>query len=127
MQLVRQKPSDAFHVPDDGWVKFDYDPETQQTKWLKIESNGKATVRVTAPQSAINSTLQTNAELENAWSGWSGKDVGMVASIPQQVHSKLIKQCGFDPKSGGQYDRKKYLKLLNDIDFKKLRTGGGRL
>lgn len=127
MKLVPQKPTDAFHVPNDGWVKFDYNPETQQTKWLKIDDDGKATVRITVPQNVINQTLRQNAELDRDWSGWNGKDVGLVASIPEQVHTHLIKQCGFDAKAGGQYDRKKYVKLLNDIDYKKLRTGGGKL
>ena len=127
MKLVPKTPSETFHVPNDGWVKFDYDPETHQEKSLKINDDGTATVRVTVPQWAINQMLRANAEHESNWSGWRGKDVGMVASIPQQVYGNLVKECGFDPKRGGHYDRKKFTKLLNDIDYKKLRTGGGRL
>lgn len=54
------------------------------------------------------------------------KTLRRVASIPTLLRNKIMAEEGWDPWQPGKYPER-YKRLMNDIDYKKLRTASGRI
>lgn len=54
------------------------------------------------------------------------KSMRRVASIPTLLRNKIMAEEGWDPWQPGKYPER-YKRLMNDIDYKKLRTAEGRI
>lgn len=109
------------------WHLFDHDPLTGRKKYCKID-DGLIHIRETMPVDAI---LETNKREANDWQsngGWSAAKRGaVVARVPLILDNQLKKAAGYDPTKSGLYDKDKYNALLDDIDYRHLRTGGGKI
>lgn len=109
------------------WHLFDFDPITQRKKYMKIE-DGLLKIRETMPVDAV---IEANKIEANDWQskgGWAAATRGaVVARVPLILDNAWKKASGYNPHSGGEYDRDKYNSFLDDIDYRHLRTGGGRI
>lgn len=109
------------------WHLFDYDPITQRRKYMKIE-DGLLRIRETMPVDAV---IEQNKKEANDWQsngGWKAARRGaVVARVPLVLDNQWKKASGYDPTKGGDYDRDRYNKFLDDIDYRHMRTGGGRI
>jgi hypothetical protein len=54
------------------------------------------------------------------------KSMRRVASIPTLLRNKIMAEEGWDPWQPGKYPER-YKRLMNDIDYRKLRTAEGRI
>ena len=54
------------------------------------------------------------------------KSMRRVASIPTLLRNKIMAEEGWDPWQPGKYPER-YKRLMNDIDYSKLRTAKGRI
>jgi len=113
--------------PMSDWFLFDADPLTQRKKYMKIE-DGLLHIRETMPVDAV---IEANKRDANEWQsngGWKAAKFGaVVARVPLILDNVWKKASGYNPANGGEYDRDKYNTFLDDIDFKHVRTGGGRM
>jgi hypothetical protein len=115
---------------DDTWAVLEHDPYTQQTKWVKFH-DGLCTVRVTQPDELTWQMLEINKREANEWQdkgGWKkAKNGAVIAKVPTIMDTEFKRKAGYDPSKGGWYDQDKYNSFLDDIDYKHLRTGGGKI
>ena len=109
------------------WHLFDHDLLTGRKKYMKIENN-ILHIRETMPVDAV---LEANKRDANDWQsngGWrAAKRGAVVARVPLILDNAWKKASGYDPGKGGGYDRDKYNSFLDDIDYRHIRTGGGRI
>lgn len=109
------------------WMLFDFDPLTQRRKYMKLE-DGLLHVRETMPVDAV---IESNKREANDWQargGWKAAKKGaVVARVPLILDNAWKKASGFDPTKGGTYDADKYNSFLDDIDYRHIRTGGGKI
>jgi hypothetical protein len=106
------------------WQLFDVDPLTQRKKYMKIE-DGLLHIRETMP---VEEILEANKEDAKAWRGWSAAPFGaVVARVPVILDNAWKKASGYVTGAGGEYDQDKYNSFLDDIDYRNIRTGGGRI
>jgi len=106
------------------WHLFDVDALTRRRKYMKIE-DGLLHIRETMP---VDEILEANKRDANAWRGWKAAKYGaVVARVPLILDNAWKKASGFEPGKSGAYDRDKYNSFLDDIDFRHIRTGGGRI
>ena len=89
--------------------------------YIRVDDAGVCHVRKTQ---AVQDTLDINAIQANAWGGWQGREDAVVARIPTIVWNDW-KQSGKIDERGE--DTAAVNRMLNDSDFRKLRTGGGQL
>jgi hypothetical protein len=96
-------------------TKFRYDPETK-----------KLHVQHSQLKEDVDAILERNKAMQNSWKGRFGDDlITQTASVPIILHEQFKKQCGFQ--EGHGYDTDKYRKLLNDPDYRYLKTVTARL
>lgn len=120
--LTKLEQREAKKYASGVWAIFRYEAETGITTWVKRESPSIIKFIETQDSTQI---VEENAYLRTNWDGWQGRKHGaVVARIPIVTDNALKIRCGYD---GAEYDKKKYNELLNDIDYRKLRTGGGSL
>lgn len=119
--LTKAEMREAKKYASGVWAVLRYDAELGITTWVKREGN---TIRFMETQDA-SQIVDENATLRANWDGWEGRKHGaVVARVPIVTDNEIKRRCGYD---GAEYDKKKYNQILNDIDFRKLRTGGGSL
>lgn len=71
--------------------------------------------------------LELNQAMFVENSGYSSdKSMRRVASIPALLRNKIMAEEGWDPWQPGKYPER-YRRLMNDIDYRKLRTAEGRI
>lgn len=110
---------------DYGWVRFP--DETGGTKrWIRFDEQGNITVRRDIDMDKVNLILDANAEARNHTRGKT-LDGSMVraACIPDGLRIKWLVDEGWDCQKPEFNDR--LVAKLNDISFRKIRTGGGRV
>lgn len=90
-----------------------------------VGDNRKMTVRHEQPKQVISAILDRNVAIQNSFNGYKGKEMYQGTSLPIAVHSQVMKMCGHKPGQG--YDEKKFVKIMNDIDYRKLKTIPGKL
>ena len=115
------------------WLLLEYNPVSMKTTYIRTVGE-QIQVKETIPMWLAEKMLEENKQRAIAFAdngGWKNKKTkkygALVASIPNHIDAHLKALSGFDPKVGGQYDKQKYNSLLDDIDYAKLRTGGGKL
>lgn len=112
------------------WTLFEYDPVTQRRKYMKITGSGASQllhVRETMPCDAIIEANKVEANEWKAKGGWkAAKHGAVVARVPVTLENEFKRMSGYEPRTG-QYDRNKYNAILDDSDYRHLRTGGGKL
>jgi hypothetical protein len=115
------------------WMFLERDPISLKSIYIRTVGD-KIQVKETIPMWLAEKMLEENKQRALAFDangGWKNKNAlkygALVASIPNHIDAHLKTLSGFDPKVGGQYDKQKYNSLLDDIDYAKLRTGGGKL
>lgn len=112
---------------DTKWHHLETCPVSHETKWVKFE-DGVMTIRTTIPEWLALQIIENNKAEANAWKGWSAAKQGaVVARVPLILDNELKKKAGYDPTKGGDYDQDKYNSFLDDIDYRHLRTGGGKI
>lgn len=120
--LTKREMREAKKYASGVWAVLRYDAELGITTWVKRESPTVIKFMETQDCSQI---VEENTYLRNNWDSWNGRKHGaVVARVPIVTDNELKIKCGYD---GSEYDKKKYNSLLNDIDYRKLRTGGGSL
>lgn len=92
------------------------------------DDKGKKTIIKTEqdvqPLFDMNTYARNNAER-----GWKG-DMHHVASIPFVVYEQLMREIGYDYKTGGKMTEEqkvKFMRLLSSREYYKTRTKEGRL
>lgn len=124
--LTKREQYEASKYATGAWAVLRYDAEIGITTWVRREElgNGKSKIHFMETQDATQ-IIDENKHLANSWDGWANKKHGaVVARIPIVTDNEFKRRSGYD---GSEYDQKQYNKLLNDIDYRKLRTGGGSL
>ena len=112
---------------DSGWMFLEYNPDTYKTTYIR-NLGDKIQVKETIPMWLAQSIIDDNQKRKNEFGSWAGKKHGaIIAAIPDHIDAQLKQMSGFDPVKGGEYDRQKYNSFLDDIDYAKLRTGGGKI
>ena len=103
------------------WALFKYESETGIRTYVRRDGT-KIIFREYQP---VRNIIAQNHEARSRWTNWHDKKHGAVVhSTPVLEFEKMKKLCGWD---GVQYDRVAMNKLLNDPDYAKFRTGGGKL
>lgn len=127
MMLTKAEQREAKKFAAGVWALLRKDSVTGVETWVQKEpltgsSGYKLNVIETQPNTPA--ILDHNARIKDAQGAdWTKREHGaIVASVPITIDNELKRQCGWD---GFQYDREKYRKLLNDRDFRKLRTVDG--
>ena len=99
--------------------------------WAKIDAKGNMELAVTGD---VEHVLDRNTAMRNHNDGWSNdgraksdKLMQRVASVPWGVIHLWREQLGVDYFSNDPDQQRAVNRLLNDSDWSKLRTGGGRL
>ena len=115
------------------WLLLEHNPISMKTTYIRTVGD-KIQVKETIPMWLAEKILEENKQRALAFDangGWKNKKAmkygALVASVPNHIHAQLKAMSGFDPTVGGEYDKQKYNSLLDDIDYAKLRTGGGKL
>jgi hypothetical protein len=105
----------------DDWVLYEHDPVMGRTVWIRDNGDGTMTARTDYD---VTKTLDANkAALASAAPGWKG-DWHRVASIPLGLlHNPELGLM--DAARDG--DRGYLRKILNDSDYRHLRTKEGKL
>ncbi len=115
---------------DTSWHVLKHDPVTHKTIWVKFDE-GLVTIRETIPDWLATAILEKNKQEANDWQskgGWKKAKLGaVVASIPTIIDTQFKKAAGWNPSKSGHYDLNKYNSFLDDIDYRHLRTGGGKI
>lgn len=71
--------------------------------------------------------LELNQAMFTENSGYTAdRSMRRVGSIPTLLRNKIMAEEGWDPWQPGKYPER-YRRLVNDIDYRKLRTAGGRI
>lgn len=90
------------------------------------EGSGESWVESSLPQANLDAILDNNAAMATHNDGYSeSREFGRIASIPMAMVHHFREHEGWDPLSP-EFDDK-FTRLLNDSDYRKLRTGGGRV
>lgn len=89
--------------------------------YLTFDRDG--TIKVKKTQ-RVDVTLDINHEQRSNHRGFKG-DMHHMARIPLLEWSTLMEKCGHQ--SGQGYDRKKLFSILNDSDYKNLKTVNGKI
>lgn len=111
------------------WHLIDHDVITGRKKYMQIDRDSKVIhIRETMPVDAI---LEANKTEANDWQhtgGWGARKLGaVVAKVPLILDNAWKKAAGYDPTKSGAYDQNKYNSFLDDIDYRHIRTGGGKI
>lgn len=100
--------------------------------WSELRANyqgGKLvsyTVRRWHPPEILEAVLDRNVAMQNSWKGKYGDDcVTQQTAIPIALHQQIMDKCGFQ--QGHGYDEKKFRQIMNDSDYRKLKTVPGRI
>jgi hypothetical protein len=108
---------------DGGWMLLKRNAITGVSEWWKWNGDGTATIRMTQDVEPI---LENNQALANSGNGWSAaKDMRRIASVPSVVIEEFRKR-GVNllrPES----DLKAFKRIMNDSDYRKLRTADWRV
>lgn len=119
--LSQMEMAQAVLYAKGDWALFKYEADTGISTYVKREGT-KIVFREHQP---VKQILEQNHVAQSLWTGWHGKNHGaMVHATPAVIFEKMKRMCGWD---GVRYDRLAMNKLLNDIDYSKFRTGGGKL
>ena len=112
------------------WMFVQYDPITMQSLYMKREGDllhFQKRIPMWLAEQMLDENKQKAKDFDDN-GGWKGAKYGaVVANIPDHIENNLKRQCGFDPTKSGWYDKDKYDSILDDIDYSKLRTGGGKI
>jgi hypothetical protein len=103
-----------------------YDPLTRITTDIYVEGTGPTRnmhVRHTQDAEAI---LELNVARQNDFSGYKGKEMFQATSIPLIEHRKIMALCGKDKKTG-EYDEKRFKRIVNDSDYSKFKVVPGKI
>lgn len=115
---------------ESSWKFLETDPVTHKTLYFRTVGD-KIQIRETIPMWLATAMIEDNKRKAADFhdnGGWKGAKKGaVVAAVPHHIDQHLKAMSGFDPSKGGEYDRVKYNSFLDDIDYAKLRTGGGKI
>lgn len=106
----------------DGWECVASNPETGVSTWMVFDDDGDIILQT---RQEVSGLLDENRALANmASDNWAGEGMYSVARIPTEM--------AYDPNHilGGAMlanDDRVVRRVLNDSDYSKLRTKGGRL
>lgn len=115
-QQLLQKPKEW----DGDWRLVDFDPFTDTSEWYLYNGDNTITIRKIAHN--VDQLLDANAEEFNAHLNARWGDGKKVASIPPA----LFEELGLD-KALQEGDKAHFKRIINDSDFAKFRTFGGRI
>lgn len=88
--------------------------------------DGLMHVKHEQPKEIIEDILDLNVKRQNDFAGYGkGDNLYQATSMPLAVHAQVMKACGHEPGKG--YDVKKFKQIVNDIDYRKLKTVPGRI
>lgn len=101
-----------------------FNPLTGVGSYLEFDHN---TRRVTVGKiQDVQAIIDHNKALQNDFDGYRGKSFVRTHAVPIVVDAELKKRSGHDHATGA-YDADKYRQLLNDADYKYLKTVPGRI
>lgn len=114
-----------FRVVGPGhYVK--YNPLTRITTTVRIEGKGPTRNMHVRHDQEVQELLDLNVARQNDFNGYRNKDLFQATSIPLIEHRKIMERCGKDQKTG-EYDEKKFKRILNDSDYRKFKTVPGKI
>lgn len=120
--LTQNEIAQAKLFADGEWSVLSHEDDIGLTVYMRREGNKIHFMEV---QANLETIIADNKKRANEWNGWAGKEHGAVVSaIPINIYNDMVRECGYD---GNEYDQKRFDKMLNDPDYKHLRTGGGSL
>lgn len=104
----------------DHRVFFEHDPEIGRTVWLVFDDQGR--MKGAHVEQNVDAILEANAEAEKLTHGVRFGDYNRVASVPLT----FMEKSGLGDAIDGR-DKKYVSKILNDVDYRKLRTSRGNV
>lgn len=118
-------------MQDNNWHYFDYEPVSMKTTYMRFTESGQVQIREVIPEWLARKIIEENqdrAKQFTANGGWAAAKQGaVVANIPHFLDKHFKSMSGQDVTKSGDYDRDKYNSFLDDIDYRYLRTGGGKI
>lgn len=108
--------------PDSSWRLLSFDPVTGKTDWMKlegdVEGHHQLKVRTVMPVDGLLALAEAERQMDSG--NWKG-DMHRVSTLPIHLHERLLGEAI------RQDDQKYISKVLNDPDWSKFRTKGGRV
>ncbi len=127
-RLTAEEKTAAATYASGEWAMLSRDDLTKIEVWIKREGN-LLRVREIQPQEVSQGVIDHNTAARSYWQGWSAKAnrVGAaVTSIPTTIWHNMVRACGYEAGSG-DYDRKKFRRMINDGDYAKFKLVDGKI
>lgn len=105
-----------------------YNPLTGIRTTVTFTGSGEARAMHVKRETALqvqSAILDMNAADQNNFKGFKGVDIYQATRIPLIEHEKIMQRCGHQ--KGHGYDVKKFKQIINDIDYRKLKTVPGKI
>jgi len=101
-----------------------FNPLTGVGSYLEFDHNTK---KVTVGKiQDVQAIIDHNKARQNDFAGYGGKTFVRTHAVPMVVDAELKKKSGYNTATG-DYDADAYKKLLNDSDYKYLKTVPGKI
>ena len=98
------------------------DPLTfTQSYLISDHVNKEITVGKILPKEIAETAVKLNKQKQNDFDGYKNKQMVQEYSVPQMLHQQIKEQSGLEHRTG-KYDTKKYKQILDDSDYKYLKT-----
>lgn len=104
-----------------------YDPVmgVRTTIWIEDAGNGKVNIKKRHEQ-RTDDIIALNKLQANSFGGFKQNLMTQTARVPVTIWSDFMRKCGQDKRTG-EYDKKRLTRILNDSDYKHLKTVDKRL
>ena len=113
MEIIKNKEQAVY-------VKTD--PLTYTKSYMVVDHKTKEiTVGKILPDNIAKATVKLNKEKQNNFDGYKGKEMVQEYSVPEMLHQQIKEKAGLEHRTG-EYDTKKYTQILDDADYKYLKT-----
>ena len=98
------------------------DPLTfTQSYLIQDHKNKEITVGKVLPDEIAKTAVKLNKQKQNDFDGYKGKEMVQEYSVPEMLHQQIKEKAGLEHRTG-EYDTKKYTQILDDADYKYLKT-----
>lgn len=135
LKVLKGDVGDAAHKRPDPLKSFEHVMGTGEQPWFVSSAGVKYTTEtdnltgdlIVRGYQDVYEMLELNKAMFTENSGYTpDKSIRRVASIPALLRNKIMAEEGWDPWQPSKYPDR-YRRLMNNIDYRKLRTAEGRI
>lgn len=106
------------------YVKFNPLTRIKTTVWF--EGSGPTRTMHVRHDQDVEAILELNVARQKDFKGYDKNGLFQTTSIPMVEHRKIMEMCGKDQKTG-EYDQKKFRRIINDSDYSKFKVIPGKI